>query len=91
MSNSLMVAVVETLRNGRRNVLRRGAWKRGLIVGLIAGGIQSIVHQGHAWLHLEVDGAVVFKTLLSLIVAIGVALAAVAVASHPEEVSASSE
>jgi H+/Cl- antiporter ClcA len=87
----MATAALETLRNWRRNVLHRGAWKRGLVVGLIAGGIQAAVHQGHAWLHLAVDGSVLLKTILSLVIAICVALAAVAVASRPDEPSTTSE
>lgn len=88
---SVAVATLETLRTWRRNVVHRGAWKRGLIVGLIAGSIQATVHQGDAWLHLAVDGPVLLKTVLSLLIAVCVALAAVAVASRPEDPSTISE
>jgi hypothetical protein len=87
----LPAATLETLHLWRSNVLRNGAWKRGLIVGLIAGGLQATIHQGGAWLRLEVDGQVLFKTLLSLVIAVTVALSAVAVASRPETSSTSPE
>lgn len=67
-----------TLTAWRRNAARPEVWKRALVIGLFAGGLQAAVHQGDAWMRLAVSGPVVFKTLLSPVIAVGIALAAAA-------------
>ena len=51
-----------------------GVWKRSLVIGLTVGGIQVIVNQGDHWLHWQVDGVVVVKTLITPLIGLSVAL-----------------
>ena len=59
--------------------LSRGdTWRRGLWIGLVAGSLQVAVNQGDLWWRGAVDGRVVMKTVLSPMIALGLAVAAAA-------------
>ena len=52
----------------------RGVWRRSLVIGLTVGVIQILVNQGDHWWRLQIDAVIVLKTLMTPLIAIGVAL-----------------
>lgn len=77
-------SLLTTLEGWRRNAARPEVWKRSLVIGVAAGTLQAAMHQGDAWLRMAVTGPVLFKTLLSPVVAFGIALAAASCTSPAE-------
>jgi hypothetical protein len=61
------------------HALTQGAiWRRALVIGLVAGFLQVAVNQGDVWWRGVADGRVIFKTVMSPLIALGLALMAAA-------------
>ena len=58
----------------RRALSQRAVWRRSLKIGLVWGATQILVNQGDQWIRGRVDAVVVVKTLITPLIAIGVAL-----------------
>jgi hypothetical protein len=78
------VAAAPPARAGWRGALARAAtWRRGLALGLPVGALQVTVNQGDVWLRGGADAVVVVKTILSPLIAVGIAVASAAWAAGP--------
>lgn len=73
------MAATRTARPGWRATLARPAtWRRGLAIGLPVGLLQVSVNQGDVWLRGAADLTVVVKSIVSPVIAVGVAVASAA-------------
>ena len=64
-----------------RALADRRVWRRAAPIGLSVGALQVVLNQGDHWLNHQIDAAVIFKSILSPLVTLGVALASAA-ATH---------
>ena len=67
----------------------RAVWARAARLGLVVGLLQASLNQGDHWLHDEVTGLIVLKTILSPLLSLGIALASAA-ATHAENLARTS-
>ena len=58
----------------RQALSQQAVWRRSLKIGLVVGATQILVNQGDHWWQGRVDAVVVVKTLITPLIAIGVAL-----------------
>ncbi len=58
----------------KQALMERGVWRRSLMIGLTVGVLQILVNQGDHWWRFQVDAVIVLKTLMTPLIAIGVAL-----------------